>query len=241
VANTSKLMQAQNANDTATVKSLRLQYESLQKEMEAATFKYIEEHPKSFIAALLIQNMFNMLEPPIEKIEKFYNNLDPELKNNKVGKKILKNITEFKVVAVGKYAPDFTAPNPDGKATSLKNTMGKMTIIDFWASWCGPCRKANPELVALYNEYASKGLKIISVSLDKPGQADRWKEAIAKDGMGAWTHVSNLKEWSDPIAKQYGVESIPALFVLNEFGVVVAKDLHGAKLRDKVSQFLDKK
>ena len=208
--------------------------------METSTFKYIEEHPKAFISALLIQSMFNIFEPPMERIEKYYAALSPELQKSKVGRDIEKKINEFKVVQVGRRAPDFTAPDPSGKPVSLKQSMGKLTIIDFWASWCGPCRKANPELVALYKEFHDKGLNIIGVSLDKPGQADRWKEAIAKDGL-TWTQVSNLKEWSDPIAARYGVQAIPAMFLVNEHGVVVAKDLHGAKLREKIEQFLIKK
>ena len=238
--NTQKLILAQNAKDSATIKSLQAQYQDLQKELETSTFKYIEEHPKAFVSALLIQSMFNIFDPPMDRIEKYYAALSPELKKSKVGRDIEKKINEFKVVQVGRRAPDFTAPDPNGKPVSLKQSMGKLTIIDFWASWCGPCRKANPELVALYREFHDKGLNIIGVSLDKPGQADRWKEAIAKDGL-TWTQVSNLKEWSDPIAAQYGVQAIPAMFLVNEHGVVVAKDLHGDKLREKVEQFLLKK
>ncbi len=113
--------------------------------------------------------------------------------------------------------------------------MGKVTIIDFWASWCGPCRRENPNVVALYNEFHSKGLNIIGVSLDD--DINDWKEAIAKDKI-SWTQVSNLKKWNDPIAKLYNIDQIPTTFILDSTGKIVAKDLTGQELRTKVEMLL---
>lgn len=118
----------------------------------------------------------------------------------------------------------------------MKESLGKVTLIDFWASWCGPCREENPTVVALYNELHSKGLNIISVSLDK--DALKWKEAITKDQL-TWTQVSNLKEMKDPIALQYGVTQIPTTFVLDAAGKVVAIDLYGDDLKDKIKELLN--
>jgi thiol-disulfide isomerase/thioredoxin len=120
---------------------------------------------------------------------------------------------------------------------SLKESLGKVTIVDFWASWCGPCRAESPNMVALYKEFHSKGLNIIGVSLDK--DAAKWKEAIAKDKL-SWIHVSNLKFWDEPIAKQYKVESIPAIFILDSKGNVIASDLRGESLRAKINALLSK-
>jgi thiol-disulfide isomerase/thioredoxin len=120
---------------------------------------------------------------------------------------------------------------------SLKESLGKVTIVDFWASWCGPCRKENPNVVAIYKELHSKGLNIIGVSLDKDAKA--WKEAIAKDNL-TWTQVSNLKFWDEPIAAQYGVQSIPATFILDASGKVVAQDLRGDELKAKIIELLAK-
>ena len=120
---------------------------------------------------------------------------------------------------------------------SLKESLGKVTIVDFWASWCGPCRAENPNVVALYNEFHSKGLNIVGVSLDK--DAAKWKDAIAKDKL-TWTHVSNLKFWDEPIAIQYEVQSIPATFILDASGKVVARDLRGEELRAKIASLLSK-
>lgn len=113
--------------------------------------------------------------------------------------------------------------------------MGKVTLIDFWASWCPPCRSANPELVALYNEFHSKGLNIISVSLDE--DAKKWKDAIAADKL-VWTQVSNLKEMKDPIAQQYEVTQIPSTFLVDTNGKVVAVDLRNAELKAKINELL---
>jgi thiol-disulfide isomerase/thioredoxin len=118
---------------------------------------------------------------------------------------------------------------------SLKQSLGKVTLIDFWASWCAPCREENPNVVALYNEFHSKGLNIISVSLDN--DASKWKEAIAKDKL-SWTQVSNLKEMKDPIALQYNVTQIPTTFLLDSNGKIVAIDLYGDQIKNKIKELL---
>jgi thiol-disulfide isomerase/thioredoxin len=120
---------------------------------------------------------------------------------------------------------------------SLKECLGKVTIVDFWASWCEPCRQENPNMVAIYKELHGKGLNIIGVSLDKDAQ--KWKEAIAKDKL-VWNQVSNLKFWEEPIAKQYKVESIPATFILDAKGNIVAQDLRGEELKVKIIELLAK-
>ena len=118
---------------------------------------------------------------------------------------------------------------------SLKESLGKVTLIDFWASWCPPCRKENPKVVALYNEFHPKGFNIISVSLDK--DAAKWKEAIAKDKL-TWTQVSNLKEMEDPIAVQYGIELIPTTFLLDASGKIVGIDLPHEEMKGKIKALL---
>lgn len=120
---------------------------------------------------------------------------------------------------------------------SLKESLGKVTIVDFWASWCEPCRIENPNMVALYKEFHSKGLNIVGVSLDK--DAAKWKAAIAKDKL-TWTHVSHLKFWEEPIAIQYQVESIPATFILDTSGKVIAQNLQGEELYAKIRELLSK-
>lgn len=251
-ANMQKMQTAQQTKDTATINSLMKEYTKIQSEIgNSSKTKYVDyanTHPKALISALIIQSMTNDPSVDSKKIETMYNGLDESLKNSKPGKAIKLKIAQLKIPSVGASAPgaaapatkwrtDFSAPNPEGKKVSLKESLGKVTIVDFWASWCGPCRHENPNVVAIYNELHSKGLNIIGVSLDE--DPVKWKEAIAKDKL-TWTQVSNLKGWEDPIAKQYKVEAIPATFVLDQSGNVVAQGLRGEELKAKIIELLKK-
>ena len=140
-----------------------------------------------------------------------------------------------KSTAIGATAPDFSGPTPEGKELSLKEAMGKVTIIDFWAAWCKPCRVENPNVVKIYNKYHSKGLNIIGVSLDR--KEEDWKKAIADDNL-SWNHISSLDYFNDAVAKLYNVEAIPATFILDENGVIIAKNLRGDELESKISELL---
>lgn len=242
--NMQKFLEAQQKKDNVTVEKLKKEFETMQKEMDDYMSKYPEDNSKSYISLLLIQNMFNSQKFELEKVKKIYNNLDDDLKTTSIGKKIaekLKVIEDTKKKAKlastsgPTQAPDFTAKTPEGVSVTLKQSLGKVTIIDFWASWCGPCRKENPNVVALYNEFHSKGLNIIGVSLDE--DLNKWKEAIAKDKI-TWIQVSNLKKWADPIAKLYEVEQIPTTFILDSKGTIVAKDLRGEELKAKIKELL---
>lgn len=241
---------AQQTKDTVVINGLMKEFSKIQEEVGVASkakyVTYAETHPKSFISALIVQGMLNDPTADVSKSEKLYNGLDESLKNTKPGKAIKTKLAEIKApAAVGATAPatdgnwraDFSAPNPEGKIISLKESLGKITIVDFWASWCGPCRQENPNVVAIYKEFHSKGLNIIGVSLDK--DKAKWKEAILKDKL-TWNQVSNLKFWDEPIAAQYKVQSIPATFILDASGNVIAKDLRGAELRAKIIELLAK-
>jgi peroxiredoxin len=234
---------AQQKNDTVTMNRLNKEFMGIQKETVAANEKYITDSPKSFLSILLVEGMFNQ-QSDAAKITAFYDALDSDIKATKPGKRVAKKIAELKKykdsqkkTEVGQIAPDFSAKNPEGKIVSLKQSLGKLTIIDFWASWCRPCREGNPAMVALYNEYHPKGLNIIGVSLDKEGAAKEWKDAIAKDQL-AWIHVSNLKFWDEPISKLYAIQSIPTAYLLDANGRIIAKDLQGEALKKKVAELL---
>jgi peroxiredoxin len=232
-----KMETAMQTNDTVTVNSLRDGFVKLNNEFKDYNVKFAENNPKAFISVLMIQNMLMQPDSDFEKLEKTFNNLDKSVKETKPGKNVGEIISNRSSAEVGKMAPDFSAPNPEGKMVSLKESLGKVTIIDFWASWCGPCRKENPNVVALYNELHEKGLNIIGVSLDKEGDAQKWQDAIAADKL-TWPQVSNLKYWNDPVAKKYNVQSIPATFILDATGKIVARDLRGEELKAKVIELL---
>lgn len=244
--NREKLQQAQISADTVTMNALMKEYKTFQDQFKDVSLKHVEDHPKSYISLFFIKQFLNDPSFDMARATKMYENLDPSLKNTKEGKSIKKSLDGLKTtekksnvssssVEIGTMAPDFSAPNTDGKETSLKSALGKLTLIDFWASWCGPCRKENPNVVALYKDFHAKGLNIIGVSLDE--KADKWKEAIAKDQL-TWIQISNLKGWEDPIAKRYFVDGIPATFLLDEKGIIIARDLRGAELRAKVASIL---
>ncbi len=236
-ANNDKFTEAKTKNDTVTINQLVKQLSVMQNEMMTLSANFPQNNPKSFISILFIDNMFNNPKMEIAKIKSAYEKLDVSLKNTKPGKELKTRIDNYRSVEIGSLAPEFSAPTPEGKTLTLKESLGKITIIDFWASWCGPCRRENPNVVKLYNDYHAKGLNIVGVSLDK--EADKWKEAIAKDGL-VWSHLSNLKFWQDPIAVQYHVQSIPATFLLDAEGRIIARDLRGEELRAKVASLLDK-
>lgn len=240
-----EMMAAYQSQDTVVMNRLNKDYSVITDEMTKKSKDFIKNNPKAFISVLLVKQMAAMQKDPIENIKKLYDNLSSEIKKTKEGKEVgelfekTENAEKNKEnVQIGKIAPDFTAPNPEGQNISLKESLGKVTVIDFWASWCKPCRIENPNVVAMYNELHSKGLNIIGVSLDQDG--DKWKEAIVKDKL-TWSHVSNLKHWEEPIAIQYGITGIPATLILDAQGKIVAKDLRGAQLKAKVQELLDVK
>ena len=145
-------------------------------------------------------------------------------------------IEQMKSFVVGGQAPDFTQKTPDGGEMSLSELRGKVVLVDFWASWCGPCRRENPNVVRMYNKYKDKGFDILGVSLDKT--QDRWVQAIEQDGL-EWHHVSDLKGWSNEVAQAYGVRSIPHTILLDQEGRIIARNLRGQALEDKLEQLFD--
>lgn len=252
--NRDAFMAAMQKQDQATMDNLNNEYKKIKEKREKYDLDFIKQNPKAYINIFLIGQMTGVKGP--EETKKLFDSLDPELKKTEKGKELAKAFADALAAPkapeapaapaavpgksnaeVGKTAPAFSANTPAGKKLSLKEAMGKVTIIDFWASWCGPCRKENPNVVALYKEYHPKGLNIIGVSLDKPGDAAGWQQAITADNL-TWNHVSNLMHWDEPIAKLYGVESIPATFVLDASGKIVAKDLRGEALKAKVAELL---
>ena len=168
-------------------------------------------------------------------VEKAYHRLPEQLKNTPTAKTIPILLMSHKATEIGKIAPYFEQQNPDGKIIKLSDFKGKYVLIDFWASWCAPCRKENPNLVAVYRTYKMNGFEILGVSLDNPGQADRWKKAIFDDGL-IWAQVSDLRGWDNQVSKVYGVRSIPANYLIDPSGKIVAKDLRGELLKEKLAQ-----
>jgi thiol-disulfide isomerase/thioredoxin len=134
--------------------------------------------------------------------------------------------------------PEISLPTPAGDTVRLSSTKGSVVLLDFWASWCAPCRLENPNLVKAYDKYHRKGFQIYQVSLDKTKEA--WMKGIEDDKLGRWIHVSDIMYWNSPVARLYKIESIPANFLLDREGRVIAKDLRGEELMTKLAEVLGK-
>jgi peroxiredoxin len=228
---------AYGKQDKALMEQIQNENRALAATETAYKKEYVSSNTNSIFSVMLLSEMFSRNELNSTEASQIIEKLSPKIAAMQVTTDLKAAIEGMRKSDVGGLAPDFSAPSPDGKIISLKETLGKYTIIDFWASWCRPCRAENPNVVRVYNKYHDKGLNIISVSLDKAGQAERWKQAIKDDKMD-WYHVSNLQFWQDPIAKQYGVRSIPATFLLDEEGKIIDKNLRGPALEAKIASLL---
>ena len=163
----------------------------------------------------------------------------PEIKESKDGRDTQARLNGRKATVLGKEAPHFTAHTPEGKPISVADFRGKYLFIDFWASWCSPCRAENPHVVAAYKKYKGKNFEILGVSLDFPQQEEAWIQAIKDDNL-SWPQVSDLQGWDCEAAKLYGVSAIPHNVLLDPNGIIVAKNLRGEKLAETLETFLKK-
>tara|TARA_R110000823_G_scaffold307312_3_gene430143 strand:+ start:46051 stop:47229 length:1179 start_codon:yes stop_codon:yes gene_type:complete len=228
---------AQQSSDVATIKQIQQENAALTKEETEFKKEFIKNNKNSLFSVMLLSEMISRKEMNAEEASEVLNNLSPKVAASPIVTQVEAMIANARKADIGSIAPNFSAPTPEGETLSLKDAMGKYTIIDFWASWCKPCRIENPNVVKVYEKYHDKGLNIISVSLDRQKQKDKWIKAIADDNMD-WHHVSNLQFWQDPIARQYNVRAIPATFLLDENGKIIDKDLRGPALGAKMESLL---
>ncbi|TRZ45299.1 redoxin domain-containing protein [Robertkochia solimangrovi] len=228
-------MDAQRKGDTVTLNVLKETFTEVQKEGQDYEASFVDEHPNSFVSLMVLQQMLNSRSKTPEEINEIYSKMKPELKETEIGKQLGEVLEKATKLSIGAKAPEFSGPTPEGSTLALSDALGKVTILDFWAAWCKPCRAENPNMVALYKKYHDKGLNVLGVSLDRT--ADDWNKAIAEDEL-PWQHVSNLKFWQDPIAQLYNVRAIPQTYVLDENGVIIAKNLRGEELQQKIAEIL---
>ena len=234
--------EARKNNDTLILNAYGEKVKASREKNNAYNISYVKEHSNSIFSVLLLENLVNSKIMSIEEAGEVFKGYPKEIQESAPGKRVNEKIEIATATAIGALAPDFTAPTPDGTEITLSAIRGKVTIIDFWAAWCGPCRKENPNVVKVYEKYHDKGLEIIGVSLDgNPRQKDakqEWLNAIEKDGL-TWHQVSNLNYFNDPVAKQYNIRSIPATFILDGEGKIIAKNLRGPALENKIAELLD--
>ncbi len=232
-----EINEANTLGDNILAEDLTAKYKAVEANLNAYEKDFMSSNPQSYVATLILERLVTTKAMRSSEAKLIFNGFDPKIKSSVSGKKVEAIINvPTNPTAIGEVAPVFEGTTPTGELVSLASLKGKVTIIDFWASWCRPCRIENPNLVRLYNRMHDKGLEIVGVSLDK--NQSSWARAIEDDGL-SWNHVSNLKYWQDPIALLYGVRSIPAAFVLNKDGVIVAKNLRGAQLDAKIEELLN--
>lgn len=227
-----------STRDSAKIVGLQQEEEGLRVQDLEFKKNLVQENPDKFVSVLVLTDMLNMGAPSTE-VKDLYATLAEDLKQGSLARSLKENLDKRSAVDIGSKAPEFTAPNPQGEQIALKDALGKVTLIDFWAAWCKPCRVENPNVVKTYNKYHDLGFNIIGVSLDREGQKDRWIQAIEEDNL-TWPQVSHLQFWDEPVAQLYGVRAIPAQFILDENGVIVAKNLRGEDLDAKVKELLAK-
>lgn len=211
---------------------------------------FVQNYIDSIIPSIAVFNMINYLdmEEDYEYFIALGKKLKEEMPESKYTSMLSAQIEQFQAmkeeasareegstVGVGKTAPEIALPDPKGNIVKLSSLRGKYVLIDFWASWCGPCRAENPNVVRVYNKFKNKNFEILGVSLDQDKLA--WVQAINKDNL-AWTHVSDLKAWESVVVPLYGLEGIPATFLIDPKGVIIAKNLRGGMLEDKLEEVL---
>ncbi|MFA4871012.1 MAG: TlpA disulfide reductase family protein [Pedobacter sp.] len=226
-------MKARSAKDTAEVKRLSDQLKPIMARIELGLDSFIFSHPDSYVALDAVMDNRTMVIDPAT-FDKYYTPFSKRVMTSFTGQKLTAKYNKAKQIAIGKSV-DFTQTDDKGNEFKLSSLRGKYVLVDFWASWCVPCRAENPHLLKAYNQLKSKGFEIVGISLDETKAA--WLNAVKHDGM-PWIQVSDLKGFKTEIAVKYGISAIPQNFLINPEGVIIAKDLRGENVNEKIAAFI---
>jgi len=230
------IQKAAQEGNNALVKDFQDDYKNVQDQIYSYELEFLKRNYDSYLSIILLERFIASKVLSISEAIDVFNLMTERIQNSDIGVKLKSTFDNpDQPIDIGYYAPNFTAPNPDGQMKSLNDMLGKVTLLEFWASWCGPCRRENPNLVKIYKKYKDLGFNIVGVSLDK--SMPQWTKAIEDDYL-TWDHLSNLKFWQDPIARLYKVRAIPASFILDEKGLIVSKNLRGYQLEAKISELI---
>ena len=195
--------------------------------------EFIADHPKSFFSIYLIAGRTSY---GYAEVKPLYDKLDESAKQTEAGKKLTQTLENLKKSLIGNQMADFTQADTSGKQVKLSSFKGKYVLVDFWASWCAPCRAENPNVLKAYNAYKDKGFTVVGISLDD--KAANWKKAIRDDKM-PWTQLSDLKGWKNELSASYAIQSIPCNLLIDPSGKIIARDLRGAALENKLKALLN--
>jgi peroxiredoxin len=225
--------------DGSLAKRLMAKHQPINEEKQKIQKDYIQKNPDSYSCLLALKEIAG--SPfEAEKVEPLFNQLSASVKNSTLGLALAKQISQAKATSIGAMAPDFSQSDVTDKQVKLSDFRGKYVLLDFWASWCGPCRAENPNVVATFHKFKDKNFTVVGVSLDNPGKRESWLDAIGKDKLD-WTQLSDLQGWKNAVASLYGVRSIPQNFLIDPTGKIIAKNLRGEDLGAKLSEVLIKK
>lgn len=230
----SKYRAASQAQDEKAIEALNAEYETIMDEKTAFVKEYVKKNPSSFVSPYIVRNEL-VYSLDYKELEEVVSSMDTALSKSELYQFLSNRVETLSKVAVGNDFVDFAQADSLGNDFSLSELKGNVILVDFWASWCGPCRRANPGVVEIYKEYHDKGFEILGVSFDE--SREKWLKAIEKDGL-TWYHVSDLKGWKNAAGKMYGVMSIPHTVLIDKNGKIAAKNLSKEELKEKVAELV---